>query len=220
MDRQELVNILKKNPELVAQYDVACLYNHDWIELIVNSSDPCLILRTALNVSYSVVSLRYIAKEAVAQKPSLQQYTNLIGISGYSISKHICSKDYKDSDIYDSRAIDEDDWAEILIVRPELAPKCPWYNFWASDFDYLLKKAPSFNNVIAWENDCGSLKRNIYVCIYDIQHVRIGCFYGTKEEAIEAIEHKYKHTSLRSIYIDKVKQVFKKAEELANVKNI
>ena len=56
--------------------------------------------------------------------------------------------------------------------------------------------------------DCGHEARAIYLDLKDKSLCHIGCFKGTKQQAIEAISRKYKGSDVMYDYIDKVNQLF------------
>lgn len=56
---------------------------------------------------------------------------------------------------------------------------------------------------------CGFKSRTIYLCTFDKSLIRIGCFLGTKDEAIELI-NKYYDGKDAARYIAKVKKCFNK----------
>ena len=55
--------------------------------------------------------------------------------------------------------------------------------------------------------DCGNSKRAIYLNLKDKTLIHIGCFVGTKDEAIDAIKDKYDDGD-RDAYITKVNECF------------
>ena len=85
-----------------------------------------------------------------------------------------------------------------------------------------LPEGIQFNNqgsvylgsLTAWDmENCGSSRRNIYIVNQKgILKVKLGCFWGTKEEAIKAIEEKYRKEQ-GDEYIIKIKLAFDKGKE-------
>lgn len=58
-------------------------------------------------------------------------------------------------------------------------------------------------------DDCGSSHRTIHINTNDPYTIHIGCFSGTKEEAIKRIKKEYSLNSYASVkYIDKVEKCF------------
>ena len=60
---------------------------------------------------------------------------------------------------------------------------------------------------------CGENKRTIYLNKIDNTIVHVGCFYGTKDEAIEAISKKYSGKD-KEEYINKIEELFMKRKNL------
>ena len=67
--------------------------------------------------------------------------------------------------------------------------------------------------VIAIQRRCGASKRVITIRKDNPNIIQIGCFEGTKKEAIEAITEEYAVTTQRDAYIKKVKKCFKQAKK-------
>ena len=55
--------------------------------------------------------------------------------------------------------------------------------------------------------DCGKYNRAIYLDLVDKSLIRIGCFKGTKNEAIEAVKQKYSGDE-QIEYINKIEECF------------
>ena len=60
--------------------------------------------------------------------------------------------------------------------------------------------------------NCGDEDRAIYLDLKDKSIIRIGCFKGTKEEAISAVENRYSGDSMKK-YISQIGECFKKGSE-------
>ena len=58
--------------------------------------------------------------------------------------------------------------------------------------------------------NCGSYSRAIYLDLKDKTKIHIGCFCGSKQEAIKAVESKYTDSCT---YVDKINQCFAMWEE-------
>ena len=68
--------------------------------------------------------------------------------------------------------------------------------------------------IIGAEFYCGEHRRSIYIYKRNPKVIVMGCFIGTKKEAIKAIKSKYKHNKrAKSNYIKKVEACFKQAKE-------
>lgn len=64
-------------------------------------------------------------------------------------------------------------------------------------------------------SNCGHYHRTIYLDLKDKTLIHIGCFVGTKAEAITAITAKYKASPIeRARYIDKVTACFQIWEDM------
>ena len=63
--------------------------------------------------------------------------------------------------------------------------------------------------------DCGDDNRAIYLDLKNKTLIHIGCFVGTKDEAIDAIKDKY-DDDVRDTYIAKVEECFQLWETLRN----
>ena len=61
-------------------------------------------------------------------------------------------------------------------------------------------------------HNCGKVNRSIYIKKQNTKLIHIGCFVGTKKEAINSVSNKYKHDS--NGYISKIKECFEIAERL------
>ena len=55
--------------------------------------------------------------------------------------------------------------------------------------------------------DCGVLNRVIYLDLEDKRYINIGCFKGTKDEAIESVKEKYNGKDQED-YIAKIEECF------------
>ena len=62
---------------------------------------------------------------------------------------------------------------------------------------------------LIYVESCGENKRTIYLNKIDNTIVHIGCFHGTKDEAIEAISKKYSGQDKKE-YINKIEELFMK----------
>jgi hypothetical protein len=62
-------------------------------------------------------------------------------------------------------------------------------------------------------HDCGDSKRSIWLDYKNKNRIHIGCFKGSKKQAIKAIKAKYKGVACDE-YIAKVKECFAKAKEV------
>jgi hypothetical protein len=56
--------------------------------------------------------------------------------------------------------------------------------------------------------NCGYNNRAIYIDLEDKSLIRIGCFKGTKEEAIQAVTREYQNKNDRDLYINKINECF------------
>ena len=63
-----------------------------------------------------------------------------------------------------------------------------------------------------YKENCGEFERTIYLNHIDPTLIHIGCFVGTKEEAIKKIKEKYKGAAMEK-YIQDVKDVFEMYEK-------
>ena len=63
--------------------------------------------------------------------------------------------------------------------------------------------------------DCGVEKRYIYIDLEDKTIIRIGCFKGTRDEAIKAVSKKYQYNKEEmNKYIEKIEKCFSMIDEL------
>jgi hypothetical protein len=70
-------------------------------------------------------------------------------------------------------------------------------------------------------NNCGSGKRTITIYLDNPELIEIGCFTGTEAKTLRAIEKRYNKPILskyKEDYLNKVKDLFKRARELTNAK--
>lgn len=114
------------------------------------------------------------------------------------------------ADKCDFSKLDGDDWSNLLRKQPQLADKCDFSKLNGYDWSYLLKGQPQFYEKClkyAIELGCGSYNRAIYIDRRIPYIIHIGCFSGTKEEAIKAIVHKYRYPE---DYCSKVESCFNK----------
>ena len=78
--------------------------------------------------------------------------------------------------------------------------------------DLYLDEVPLTNYPIV--HKCGIFNRSIWLIFNNRNLIRIGCFTGTQELAIEIIKKDYKKGQAQQDYIDKVNQCFKMQQEL------
>jgi len=71
--------------------------------------------------------------------------------------------------------------------------------------DYINKNNLVYNSVF----HCGKSNRCISIKKSNPEIIKIGCFKGTEEEAIEAVSKKYEDIEEARDYISKIKQCFK-----------
>lgn len=55
---------------------------------------------------------------------------------------------------------------------------------------------------------CGEYERNIYIYKNNLKEINIGCFKGSKKQAINAISKKYTNPEDRDAYIKKINLAF------------
>lgn len=82
-------------------------------------------------------------------------------------------------------------------------------------YTLLCEKYPAIHGdmrIIAIVRDCGKHKRIIRIFKSEPDKISIGCFYGTQDEAIEAINISYNSREAQD-YIDKVNQCFEMAKQ-------
>ena len=103
---------------------------------------------------------------------------------------------------------DKVDWEKIFRFQ------CLSNKFVKKHEDKLKKFGLTKNDVpLAVIRNCGNSGRIIRIFPNNPKEIRIGCFVGTKQEAITAIKEKYGDTKEGKKYIKKVKKCFKLAKK-------
>ena len=69
------------------------------------------------------------------------------------------------------------------------------------------------NPNLATEHNCGENERTIYIELVNPEIISLGCFTGTRSEAIKAVMEKYNEKEAKE-YIEKINNCFKKVAEL------
>jgi len=69
------------------------------------------------------------------------------------------------------------------------------------------------NPNLATEHNCGETERTIYIELVNPEIISLGCFTGTRSEAIKAVKEKYNEKEAKE-YIEKINNCFKKVGEL------
>ena len=102
------------------------------------------------------------------------------------------------------------DWSYLLREQPQLADQCDWSKLDGYDWSYLLREQPQLADqctTYVLENGCGQYNRTIYISREEPLIIHIGCFSGTREEALSAIKAKYSDSKE---YCAKVESCFNK----------
>ena len=146
-----------------------------------------------------------IVKEALA---GTLDFTKLDGDDWmYLLRKHLQFADH-----CDWSKLNGYNWANLLCAQLQFADHCDWSKLDRHDWTYLLREQPQFADhctQYVFEHRCGDIKRTIYINIDKPMLIHIGCFEGTEEEAISAINKEYSGQAATD-YISKVKSCFAK----------
>lgn len=137
--------------------------------------------------------------------------------------------------------LDRDSTFQLVKRMPELISKCDVSRFGVFCWIYLIRKDYNLYKFIRWdylrvwdwiillnrypefekysrryafEFNCGDYGRIIWIDRAEPEVINIGCFKGTKYEAIAAVRHKYLHGV--NAYIAKINSCFEKVNKLCS----
>lgn len=78
--------------------------------------------------------------------------------------------------------------------------------------DEFAQKYDIENSILAIRYHCGEYNRPVKIFKDTPEHIMIGCFVGTKKQALEEVMWKYGQTTEGEIYRNKIKECFEEAE--------
>ena len=117
-------------------------------------------------------------------------------------------------DKFDLSLLDGFEISCLLREQPQLANLFDLSRLNGYDISLLLRNQPQFKDVFncVIVPDAGINSRTLFIKKDEPSIIHLGCFNGTKEEAIQAIKQNryyYNHTEERDLYISKVEECFK-----------
>ena len=151
--------------------------------------------------------------ELLINNPACINEVNISSLNGWEIAS-VLLKQPELHDVFDLTKLSGSDIAWVLREQPQLANLFELTTLKGHAISVLLEKQPQFKDVFncVMVPDVGHRNRTIHIKKDEPSIIHLGCFNGTKEEAIQAIKQNryyYNHTEERDLYISKVEECFK-----------
>ena len=186
LSNKQTVEMLINNPSLVKELDLT----------LFDGNDIALVLR---------------------EQPSLVGEFDLTKLDGYNITR-VLSEQPSLVGEFDLSKMDEYDITQTLCEQPSLVGELDVSKMDGFCTSVLLVRQPQFkeqfNCVIVPK--CGRNNRTLFIVKDKPTIIHLGCFEGTREEAIRAIyndDYYVTHREDRDAYISKVEECFALIEE-------